>query len=103
MGKNPITDNVVDFSRFLSDSHLRIDHEAAKQYFIKEVLPYVREAGLQQLIKASMAGNSQAVHLEMMRMYVEAELNRPDPDNNILKSFFLEPNADKCSDPARKK
>lgn len=95
MDGHPIADKVVDFSKFLSDKRFGINREAAKQYFIREVLPYVKEASLQKLIKASMAGDSQTVQLEMMRMYVEAELSRPDPDENTLKSFFLEPHTAK--------
>ncbi|MBP2625813.1 MAG: hypothetical protein H6Q68_524 [Firmicutes bacterium] len=83
--------NLIDFSKFMPHEQASIDSEAAKKYFISEVLPYVCMASLQRLITANASGNSQLVRLEIMRMYVESELIKPTmTEINSLKLFFSE-------------
>ena len=84
--------NLIDFSKFTADKQTGIDIEAAKQYFISEVLPYIGEASLQRLIKADIAGDPNYVKIEMMRMFVESELMRTThTDTSRLKTFFQIP------------
>ena len=84
--------NLIDFSKFFPHEQVSIDCEAAKRYFISEVLPYVCAASVQRLIIANASGDTQLVRLEMMRMYVESELMRPSNTiTNNLKLFFSEP------------
>ena len=81
--------NLIDFSKFMPHEQVNIDSKAAKEYFIREVLPYVCMASLQRLITANASGNSQLVRLEMMRMFVESELTKPlKTDANSLNLFF---------------
>ncbi len=84
-----MNNNLIDFSKITADKQAAIDREAAKQYFICEVLPYVGEASLQRLIQADIANNSQVIKLEMMRMFIESQLMRPtSADTNRIKKFF---------------
>lgn len=95
--------NLIDFSKIVADKQAEIDMEAAKQYFIGEVLPYIGEASLQRLIQAGISGDSHLVKLEMMRMYVESELMRPTKtDVNSLKTIFFKPDTTKL-DPKHSK
>jgi|GEM_PF-3313156 len=81
--------NLIDFSRFMPHGQTNIDSEAAKKFFISEVLPCVCMTSLQRLITANASGNTQLVRLEMMRMFVESELMRPTKtDANSLNLFF---------------
>jgi hypothetical protein len=85
--------NLIDFSKFTADKQTGIDIEAAKQYFISEVLPYVGEASLQRLIRADISGDPHFVKVEMMRMFVESELMRTtQTDTSRLKTFFKSTN-----------
>ncbi len=82
--------NLIDFAKFMDDKQAGVDIEAAKEYFIREVLPYVGEVSLQRLIQADTSGNPHSVKLEMMRMFVESELLRTTKaDTTILKTIFL--------------
>lgn len=82
-------DNLIDFSKFATGKQSGIDIEAAKIFFVNEVLPYTSEASLERLIKADFSGDSVAVKLEFMRMFVESELMRPTTtEENSLRSFF---------------
>ena len=84
-----MSSNLIDFSKFVTDKQGTVDIEAAKHYFIREVLPYVGEDSLQRLIQADLSGNPQVVKIEMMRMFVESELVRTTKsDTNKLKTFF---------------
>ena len=83
--------NLINFSKFMPHGQVSIDSNAAKKYFLSEVLPYVCMASLQRLIRANTTNNPQLVRLEMMRMFVESELMKPSKtDENSLKSFFSE-------------
>ncbi len=85
-----MNNNLIDFSKFTAEKQAGIDIEAAKKYFICEVLPYAGEASLQRLIQADISDNPQSVKIEMMRMFVESELMRTTTsDTNIMKTFFL--------------
>jgi len=79
--------NLIDFSKFMPHEQVIIDIEAAKTFFINNVLPYVCLASVQRLITANNSSNSQLVQLEMLRMFVESELTKPTSTNH-LKSFF---------------
>lgn len=81
--------NLIDFSKFMPHDKISIDIEAAKSFFISEVLPYVGMASVQRLITANTSSNPQLIRLEMMRMFVESELMKPT-NTNHLKSFFSE-------------
>lgn len=82
-------DNLIDFSKFAVGKQCDINLEAAKQYFIDEILPYVGEESLERMIKADFAGDPHAVKIEFMRMFIESELMRPSKtDVNKLRSFF---------------
>ncbi|WP_378954790.1 hypothetical protein [Pelosinus sp. sgz500959] len=84
--------NLIDFSKFIPHEKETIDSEAAKKYFISEVLPYVSIASLQRLITGNASDNTQVVRLEIMRMFVESELMKPTTTNmNSLKKFFSQP------------
>ena len=82
--------NLIEFSKFLPHKQVSIDCEAAKRYFISEVLPYVCVTSVQRLIIANASADTNLIRLEMMRMYVESELTRPSNTNN-LKNFFQSP------------
>lgn len=87
-----MNNNLIDFSKFTPRLQVNIDNEAAKNFFISEVLPYVSMTSLQRLITANTSDNSQLVRLEMMRMFVESELMRPtNRDVSSLNSFFDQP------------
>lgn len=95
-GEENLTDNLIDFSKFVPDNQSGIDCEAAKKYFIEEILPYVGEASLKRLINANLSKNQHLVQLEMMRMFIEAELRKPaETDISKLRLFFTETNAAK--------
>lgn len=80
---------MIDFSKFTADKQTDIDIEAAKKYFIGEVLPYVGKDSLQRLIQAHIANNPQFIKIEMMRMFVESQLTRTtSSDTNMVKNFF---------------
>jgi len=82
--------NLIDFSKKMSHEPVHIDNEAAKIFFINEILPYVCATSLERLIAANTSGNQQLIQLEMMRMYVESELMRPSKTNaNSLNLYFL--------------
>ena len=84
--------NLIDFSKFTPNKQSMINNEAAKKYFIAEVLPHVCGDSLQRLITANISGNSQLVQIEMKRMFIEAELMRPNnTDTNSLQTFFDKP------------
>jgi len=85
-----MNNNLIDFSKFMPHEQVCIDSEAAKNFFISEVLPYVGMASVQRLITANATGNSHLVRLEMMRMFVESELTRPTKTDasSSLKLFF---------------
>jgi hypothetical protein len=85
-----MNNNLIDFSKFTANKQADINIEAAKKYFIGEVLPYVGENSLQRLIQADIANNPQFIRLEMMRMFVESQLMRTTPsDTNRIKDFFF--------------
>ncbi|MBU2699824.1 hypothetical protein Ga0466249_000905 [Sporomusaceae bacterium BoRhaA] len=84
-----MTNNLIDFSKAAANKKVAIDLEAAKKFFIGQVLPYVGEASLQRIIQANVSGDPHLIQLEMMRMFVESELMKPtDPDPNRLRIFF---------------
>lgn len=84
-----MSSNLVDFSKFVVDKQGNIDIEAAKEYFIREVLPYAGEDSLQRLIQADISGNPHSVKIEMMKMFVESELMRTtQADTNKIRTFF---------------
>ena len=84
-----MSSNLIDFSQFVTDKQGTINIEAAKHYFIREVLPYVGENSLQRLIQADLSGDPQTVKIEMMRMFVESELLRTTTsDTSKIKTFF---------------
>lgn len=86
-----MNNNLIDFSRFTPRETVKIDNEAAKKYFINEVLPYVSLNSLQRLIAANTSSNSPLVKLEMMRMFVESELMNPNTtDTSSLNLFFTQ-------------
>jgi hypothetical protein len=86
--------NLIDFSKFTPNKQSMINNEAAKKYFIAEVLPYVCGDSLQRLITANISGNSQVIQIEMKRVFIEAELMRPtNTDTNSLQTFFDKPKA----------
>lgn len=83
--------NLIDFSRFTPRAQNDIDRNAAKEYFIRQVLPYVSGASLERLITASIYKDPQSLRLEMLRMYIEAELAKPNTSNPTnLQAFFTE-------------
>jgi len=83
--------NVIDFSKFIPNGQTTIDNEAAKKYFINDVLPYASAASLQRLITANISNNSQLIQLEMMRIFIESQLMRPaNTDTNSLELFFAQ-------------
>lgn len=93
-----MSSNLIDFSKFMPDKQAGIDIEAAKKYFVNEVLPYVCEDALQRLIQADLAGDPHQVHVEMMRMFIESELMRTNKsDTSSLRSFFLRLNKDQLA------
>ncbi|MEN6411500.1 MAG: hypothetical protein ABFC84_01900 [Veillonellales bacterium] len=98
-----MADNLIDFSKFTVDKQSGINIAAAKKYFIEEILPYVGEVSLQRLIKANFSENQRSIQLEMMRMFIESELMRPDTtEESRLRLFFAESEADKsCSGTAK--
>lgn len=84
-----MSNNLIDLSKFIIDKHGNIDIEAAKKYFVREVLPYVGEASLQRLIQADFSGDPRNVRIEMKRMFIESELMRTTKtDRSELKTFF---------------
>ena len=81
--------NLIDLTKFMPHKQVSINCEAAKQYFIREVLPYVCMDSLQRLIIANTSDNPQLIRLEMMRLFVESQLMRPTTtDTNNLEQFF---------------
>lgn len=89
-------DNLIDFSKFTIGKQSGLDIEAAKKYFITEVLPYVGEASLERLIKAEYGGDQLTVKTEFMRMFIEAELMKPTTgSSNSLSLFFSELDSNK--------
>lgn len=81
--------NLIDFSKFISNAQTGISSEAARNYFIRQVLPYVSELSLQRLISASISEDQQSLRIELMRMYIESELIRPSTAKvNQLQLFF---------------
>ncbi len=84
-----MSSNLLDLSKFIVDKQGNIDVEAAKKYFIREVLPNVGEDSLQRLIQADISGNPYNARIEMKRMFIESELMRKTKaDTSKLKDFF---------------
>lgn len=84
-------DNLIYFSKHISESQIGVDSVAAKKYFVEQVLPYVGDVALQRLLKAEMSGDAQAIRLEMARLFIEAEIMRPNENSSgsISKFFSL--------------
>ncbi|WP_346356141.1 hypothetical protein [Azotosporobacter soli] len=81
--------NLIDFSQFHSAQKLSIDTDAAKHYFLNEVLPYASKTSLERLIIANQSNDSTIVHQEMMRIFIESQLTRPETTApNSLEAFF---------------
>lgn len=84
-----LNNNIIDFSKFNPNTQSGINSESARNYFIRQVLPYVSEPSLQRLISASISEDQQLLRIEMMRMYIESELIRPSTSKaNKLQLFF---------------
>jgi hypothetical protein len=84
-----LNNNLIDFSKFIPNAQTGISSEAARKYFISQVLPYVSEPSLQRLIAASISADQQSLRIELMRMYIESELSRPSTaKTNQLQLFF---------------
>ena len=83
--------NLIDFCKFASHNKVNVDKNAAKIFFINEVLPHVGITSLQRLIIANSSDNPELVRLEMMRMFVESELMKSSStDGKGLNLFFSE-------------
>lgn len=80
---------LIDFSRFTADRKSNIAIEAAKQYFINTVFPYIGETSLQRLAQANIAANRHLVKLEIMRIFIASELIKAtNAEANELQLFF---------------
>ena len=69
--------SLIDLTRLIPKGRTDINGDTAKKYFITEVLPFVGAESLQRLITANESDDLEMVRLEMMRMFLEAELTRP--------------------------
>lgn len=89
-----MADNLIPFSRTV-EKNTGIDIALAKQYFIKEVLPYIGTDSLLRLIQENNIGNQHSVQTELMRLFIEAEVSRPSADQEPgkLNIFFNEFNS----------
>lgn len=85
-----MTDNIIQLSKHMPSKTSGIDIDVAKRYFIEEVLPYIGRDSLLRLIQENTAGDQHSIQTELMRLFIESEINRPAKEDAIsyLNLFF---------------